>query len=49
MEYTSTSTNDLNDDTSGISFDVYISGDNVILSSVITTGTWNVKIGCRMI
>lgn len=48
-EYTDNSTKDLNASTAGIIFTVTISGSNVVLSSVVTTGSWNIKIGARVI
>jgi len=49
IEYTDTSTPDLIASTLGIEFTVSISGDNVVLSTTVTTGTWDVKIGTRAI
>jgi hypothetical protein len=49
VEFTDTSTADLVASTAGISFTVTISGSNLILTAVITTGTWNVKVGARLL
>jgi hypothetical protein len=47
--YVDRSTPDLNASTLGVSFTVTISSSNVVLTAVITTGTWNVKVGARFI
>jgi hypothetical protein len=47
--YTDTSTTDLGTSTIGISFQVTSSGGTVTLSAVVTTGTWNIKVGTRVI
>jgi hypothetical protein len=47
--YTDTSTTDLGTSTTGISFTVTSSGGIVTLNAVITSGTWNIKVGTRVI
>jgi hypothetical protein len=47
--YTETSTPDLNGSTEGISFTVDVSSNLVRLNAVVTLGTWDVKIGSRII
>ena len=49
IEYTDTSTADLVASTAGIEFVVSVSGSNIIISSVVTTGTWSIKVGARVI
>ncbi len=49
VEYTETSTADLVASTTGISFTVSVVSSNVVLSSTITTGTWDIKVGARVI
>jgi hypothetical protein len=48
-EYTDFSTEDLGGDTSGIQFETSVSGGNLRLTAVITSGTWNVYVGTRII
>ena len=43
------STPDLNGSTIGFVFDVLISGSNVILRANVTSGTWTIKVGTRII
>ena len=45
VEFTDTSTADIVASTAGVEFSVAISGANVVLTAVITTGTWSIKIG----
>jgi hypothetical protein len=47
--YTDNSTPDLNGSTVPISFTVTNNGTNVLLSAVVTSGTWLVKVGTRII
>ena len=47
--YTETSTPDLNGSTEGISFSVDVSSNLVRLNAVVTSGTWIVKVGSRII
>jgi hypothetical protein len=47
--YTETSTPDLNGSTEGISFSVDVSSNIVRLNAVVTSGTWDVKVGSRII
>jgi hypothetical protein len=47
--FTDTSTTDLNGTTEGIAFTVTVSGGNVRLNAVVTTGVWTVKVGTRII
>lgn len=47
--YTETSTPDLNGSTNGISFNVDVSSNLVRLNAVVTLGTWDVKVGSRII
>jgi hypothetical protein len=47
--FTDVSTPDLNGTTQGISFDVDINTNNVRILAVVTSGTWNVKIGTKII
>lgn len=49
VEYTDTSTNDLIADTSGISLSADITGSLLRVNATVTTGSWNVKIGARVI
>jgi hypothetical protein len=49
VAYTDTSTTDLVASTSGIEFSVDILSTNIRLVSTITTGTWKVKVGARVI
>jgi hypothetical protein len=47
--YTDTSTTDLGGSTDGVSFIVTSISGNVKLKAIITNGTWNIKIGTRVI
>ena len=49
ITYTDTSTSDLGSSTSDLSFDVAISGTNIVLSVTATTNTYNIKVGTRII
>lgn len=49
VEYSDTSTPDILGSTLGISFSVAINEPNIELTIVITSGTWDVKIGTRAI
>lgn len=49
VEATDTSTNDLIADTSGISFSADVSSSFLRVNATVTTGSWNVKIGARVI
>ena len=49
ITYTDTSTSDLGSSTSDLSFDVAISGTNIVLSVTATTNTYNIKVGTRVI
>jgi hypothetical protein len=49
VEFTDTSTADLTATTAGLSWSVSISGTSVQLIATITSGTWNIKIGARVI
>jgi hypothetical protein len=47
--FTEYSTPDLNGSTTGISFSTTISGGNILLQVNVTSGTWTVKVGSRVI
>ena len=47
--YTDTSTPDLNGPTNQVSFNVVVSGSNVQLTANVTSGTWTIKVGTRII
>jgi hypothetical protein len=49
VEYTETSTPDLNGTTSGITFSLRISSNNLILKASVTSGSWSIRIGLRLI
>lgn len=49
IDYTEISTPDLYSETSGIKFGLHITGANVELVPVITSGTWNIKLGVRVL
>jgi hypothetical protein len=49
VAFTDTSTPDLNGSTIGIEFNVAIIAGNVTLQSVVTSGTWSVDTGIRII
>jgi hypothetical protein len=46
--YTEYSTPDIGGSTAGISFTTSTDGSNVFLNAVITSGTWSVKVGSRI-
>jgi hypothetical protein len=48
-QFTDTSTTDLGPSTEGISFQVTSIGGTVTLNAIVTTGTWNIKVGTRVI
>lgn len=48
-EDTDYSTDDLGGDTSGIQFETSVSGGNLRLTAVISSGTWNVYVGTRIV
>jgi hypothetical protein len=48
-EFTDTSTNDLGGSTAGLTFSVAITSNNLELTATISTGTWTVKIGARVL
>jgi len=47
--YTDISTTDIVESTSGIEFTVDVSGGNVRLNAVVTSGTWTVKVGTKVV
>jgi hypothetical protein len=47
--YTDVSTTDIVGSTAGIEFTVDVSGGNVRLNAVITSGTWTVKVGTKVV
>jgi hypothetical protein len=47
--YTDVSTTDIVGSTSGIEFTVDVSGGNVRLNAVVTSGTWTVKVGTKVV
>ena len=47
--FTDTSTPDLNGSTEGIEFNVDVSGGDVRLRAIVTSGTWSVNVGLRII
>jgi hypothetical protein len=47
--YTDVSTTDIVGSTEGIEFTVDVSGGNVRLNAVITSGTWTVKVGTKVV
>ena len=49
VQFTDTSTPDLNGSTTGIEFNVSIITGNVTLQSNVTSGTWTIKTGLRII
>ena len=49
VQYTDTSTPDLNGSTRDIEFNVSMITGNVTLQSVVTSGTWSVNTGIRII
>jgi hypothetical protein len=48
-EYTDYSTPDIGGSTTGISFRTTVSGSNILFQSVVTSGTWTVKVGSRIV
>ena len=48
-EFTDTSTNDLGGSTAGLIFSVAITSNNLELTATISTGTWTIKIGARVL
>jgi hypothetical protein len=48
-EYTDYSTPDIGGATTGISFRTTVSGSNILFQSVVTSGTWTVKVGSRIV
>ena len=49
VEFTDTSTADLISSTNEISFDIGISGSNILLYSLISSGEWDVRVASRTI
>jgi hypothetical protein len=49
VQYTDSSTPDLGASTLGVEFSSLISGSDLILKAIVTTGTWNIKVGARVI
>jgi len=49
VEYTETSTPDLAGSTSAVTFNLSIQSNNVVLTAVISSGTWNIRLGVRLI
>jgi hypothetical protein len=47
--WTDTSTPDLNSSTLGLGFTVTVSGGNVNFNSVVTSGTWTVRLAVRVV
>jgi hypothetical protein len=47
--YTDYSTTDIVNTTSGISFTADVSGGNVRLNAVITSGTWSIKVSTNVV
>ena len=47
--YTDNSTPDLDGSTTALSFEVRVSGSNVILVANAASGTWTIKVGTRII
>jgi hypothetical protein len=47
--YTDYSTPDIGISTSGISFTTSTNGTSVFLNAVVTSGTWTIKVGTRVI
>jgi hypothetical protein len=47
--WTDTSTPDLNSSTLGLGFTVTVGGGNVRFNSVVTSGTWTVRLAVRVI
>ena len=49
ITFTDSSTPDLNNPTTAIKLDATISGADVLIRAIITSGTWDVKVGVRII
>ena len=49
VEYTETSTPDLNGTTTGITFSLRISSNNLILKANVTSGIWSIRLGLRLV
>ena len=49
VEYTETSTPDLAGSTAPVVFNLSIQSNNVVLTAVISSGTWNIRLGVRLI
>ena len=49
ITYTDTSTSDVGSSTADLTFDVAISGSDIVLSATATTKTYNIKVGTRVI
>ena len=49
VEFTDTSTNDLTATTAGLTWSVSIVSTNIVLTATITSGTWNIKVGTKML
>jgi hypothetical protein len=47
--YTDYSTPDIGSSTAGISFTTSTNGTSVFLNAVVTSGTWTIKVGTRVI
>jgi hypothetical protein len=47
--WTDTSTPDLNSSTLGLGFTVTVSGGNVNFNSVVTSGTWTVRLSVKIV
>jgi len=47
--FTDTSTPDLNGSTIGLGFTVTVSGANVNFNSVVTSGTWTIRLSVRVV
>jgi hypothetical protein len=48
-QYTDYSTPDIGGVTTGISFQTTVSGSNILFQAVVTSGTWTVKVGSRIV
>jgi len=48
-QFTDYSTPDIGGATTGISFQTSVSGSNILFESVVTSGTWTVKVGSRIV
>jgi hypothetical protein len=47
--WTDTSTPDLNNSTIGLGFTVTVAGGNVDFNSVVTSGTWTIRLAVRIV